>query len=250
MGRRQSRTAVSVRRQTAQSYAEPASLQSHCIGQFLTSLSQEMLLELEALAAFSLCAPGTVLFADGQMPQEVFLLLSGRAKLYMNSIDDKRLTVHIAKAGEFLGLPAAFTLAPHTATAEILETSNLASLRCTDFLNYLLTHPLAAHAAARELSNSCDRHSARLRTIGVTPSNRAKLARLLLEWSSQGEMADEGIRFHLALKHADIAECVGIRRESVTRILRDLQRWQVIGLLGSQLTILDFSALEQCADLK
>lgn len=87
-------------------------------------------------------------------------------------------------------------------------------------------------------------------TFSLRPSNRAKFARLILEWSSQGERADEGIQIHLALKHADIAECVGIRRESVTRILRDLQRWHVIGFLGSRLTILDFSALEQCADLK
>jgi CRP/FNR family transcriptional regulator len=100
------------------------------------------------------------------------------------------------------------------------------------------------------LAESCDQNFARLRTIGVTPSIRAKLARLLLEWSAQGKPTERGIRIHLALKHAKIAECIGTCRESVNRIMRDLQRWQVIEQHGSQLTILDFSALEQCADLK
>jgi hypothetical protein len=36
----------------------------------------------------------------------------------------------------------------------------------------------------------------------------------------------------------------------VTRILRDLQRWNVIELRGSLLTITDHAALEHCAELK
>jgi CRP/FNR family cyclic AMP-dependent transcriptional regulator len=230
--------------------AELPTLRSQCIGQFLTSLSHEMLLELEALTSFSHCAPGTVLFVEGQMPQEVFILLEGYAKLYMNSRYHKRLIVHIARAGEFLGLASAFTLTPLRTTAEASSPSRIASVRCADFLQYLLDYPCAAQAATRELAESCDRNITRLRTIGVTSSNRAKLARLLLEWCSQGKPTDHGIQIHLALKHAEIAECIGICRESINRILRDLQRWHVIEQHGSHLTILDFSALEQCAELK
>jgi CRP/FNR family transcriptional regulator len=219
-------------------------------GKFLKSTSEKMLLDFYSMASFSCCAPGTVLFVEGQPPHEVFVLLEGQVKLFMNSNDGKRLTVHIAGAGEILGLPSAFTNAAHRTTAETLHPCKIASVRCADFLNFLLLHPEASQSAARELGELCDRTYTRLRTIGVTPSNRAKLARLLLEWSGRGKKTERGIQIHLSLKHGEIAECIGACRESVTRILRDLQRWQVIELHGSLLTIADLSALEQCAGLK
>ena len=230
--------------------AEPMSLQGVKAGQFLRSLTPDMLRELEAMTSFSFCAPGTVLFVEGQPPQEIFVLIEGQVKVFMNSNDGRRLTVHIAGPGELLGLPSAFTSALHRTSAETLYPSRLAGIRCSDLLKFLLNHPRASQAAGRELGESCERTYARLRTIGVTPSNRAKLARLLLEWAAQGKQTERGIQIHVALKHGEIAECIGTCRESVTRILRDLQRWQVIELRGSLLTIADISALEQCAGFK
>jgi CRP-like cAMP-binding protein len=218
--------------------------------QFLRSLTPDMLRELETAASVSFCAPGTVLFAEGQIPHEVFLLLEGQVKFFMNASDGKRLTVHIALAGELLGLPSVFTAAPHRASAETIYPSRVACIGCAEFMKFLLIHPKAGQAAARELSETCDQTYTRLRTIGVTPSNRAKLARLILEWAPQGKQTERGIQIHLGLKHGEIAECIGTCRESVTRILRDLQRWQVIELRGSLMTIADLNALEQCADLR
>jgi CRP/FNR family transcriptional regulator len=226
------------------------SLQDLRRGRFLMSLPEEALLEFQSLASFSTCGSGTVLFVEGQPPQEVFALLEGQVKVFMNSNEGKRLTVHIAGQGEFLGLPSAFTTSPHRTSAETLYPSKIASISCPDFMRFLLAHPEASLSAARELGEYCDRSYTRLRTIGVTPSNRSKLARLLLEWSAQGQQTERGIQIHLALKHGEIAECIGTCRESVTRILRDLQRCNVIELRGSLLTITDHSALEQCAELK
>jgi CRP/FNR family transcriptional regulator len=219
-------------------------------GKFLTSMSEEALLDFQALASFSSCGSGTVFFVEGQPPQEVFVLLEGQVKLFMNSNEGKRLTVHIAGPGEILGLASAFTAAPHRTTAEALYPSKVASAGYADFMKFLLAHPDASLSAARELSEYCDRSYTRLRTIGVTPSNRSKLARLLLEWSTQGQQTERGIQIHLALRHGEIAECIGTCRESVTRILRDMQRWKMIELRGSLLTITDHSALEECAELK
>lgn len=230
--------------------SEPVSLLAAKTGPFLKALSPETLRELELVTSFSFCAPGTVLFVEGQPSQEIFVLLEGQVKVYMNSHDGRRLTVHIAAPGEVLGLSAAFTSALHRATAETLYPCRIACIPCSDFLKFLLVHPKASQAAAKELGESCDRTYTRLRTIGVTPSNRAKLARLLLEWATQGKQTERGTQIHLALKHGEIAECIGTCRESVTRILRDLQRWQVIEMRGSLLVITDVSALEQCACLK
>jgi CRP/FNR family transcriptional regulator, cyclic AMP receptor protein len=219
-------------------------------GRFLVSLSDKALLDIQSLTSLSTSGSGTILFVEGQSPQEVFVLLEGQVKVFMNSNEGKRLTVHIASAGEILGLASAFTNNPHRTSGETLYPSKIASIGRADFMKFLMAHPEAALLAARELGESCDRSYTRLRTIGVTPSNRSKLARLLLEWSVQGQQTERGMQIHLALKHGEIAECIGTCRESVTRILRDLQRRNVIELRGSLLTITDQFALEQCGELK
>src|ERR1700733_3287267 len=228
----------------------PGNLHELRTGRFLKSMSQEMLVEFCSLASFSYCASGTVLFAEGQPPHKVFVLLEGQVKLFMNSNDGKRLTVHIAGSGETLGLSPMFTTGAHRTSAETLYPCKLASIPCPEFLKFFQFHPQASQSVARELGELCDRTYTRLRTIGVTPSNRSKLARLLLEWSSQGKRTQVGTEIHVALKHGEIAECIGTCRESVTRILRDLQRGNVIELHGSLLIITDLDALEQCAGLR
>jgi CRP/FNR family transcriptional regulator, cyclic AMP receptor protein len=226
------------------------SLQAFRAGEFMKSLSSPMVQELESLVEFADCAPGVVLFAEGEPPQEVFLLLQGDVKLFIDASNGKRLAVHIAVAGEILGLASAFTGDPHRTTAVALHSAKVASVRREDFLNFVLNHPKACQAAAREMGRSFDQACTRLRTIGATSANRAKVARLLLEWSAKGKPTPRGIQIHVALKHGEIAECVGTVRESVTRILRDFKRWQIIEHRGSMLTILNPSALEKWANIK
>jgi len=54
---------------------------------------------------------------------------------------------------------------------------------------------------------------------------------------------------HVSLTHGEIGECIGTCRESVTRILGDMQRRQIVNLHGSILTVTNRSALEDCAGI-
>jgi CRP-like cAMP-binding protein len=239
-----------LRRNSLSPGANQESLQNFRVGEFMKSLSAAMIQELESIAAFADCPPGMVLFAEGEPPEEAFLLLQGDVKLFIDASNGKRLAVHIAMAGEILGLASAFTGDPHRTTAVALHSAKVASIRRPDFLNFVLNYPKACQAAAREMGKSFDQACTRLRTIGATSANRAKVARLLLEWSAKGKATPRGIQIHVALKHGEIAECIGTVRESVTRILRDFKRWQIIEHRGSLLTILNPSALEKWANIK
>lgn len=101
----------------------------------------------------------------------------------------------------------------------------------------------------RQLGLSCERAYTRLRTIGATTSNRAKLARLTLEWMKCGKQTERGTQIHVPLKHGEIAEYIGTCRESIGRALQDFQRSRIIEVHGAVWIILDHVALEQCAGL-
>lgn len=216
----------------------------------LNGISAELRRELETLSSFSFCPAGAILFVEEQMPEEVFVVLSGAVKQFVNSSDDRRLILHIAKPGEILGLTPVLTGGPHRSTAEAFHLCSLAAIRTSDFMKLMGRSAELFRMVASELGRSYDHACARLRTVGGAPSNTAKVARLLLEWCGDGKLTESGIQLHLALRHAEIAECIGTSRETVTRILRWFQVRQIVTLRGSIMTIADPLALESCAEFK
>jgi CRP/FNR family cyclic AMP-dependent transcriptional regulator len=214
---------------------------------FLNEVSVDLRTELEALSSLSSCPAGTILFAEDQIPEEIFIILEGRVKQFVNSSDDRRLILHIAQPGEILGLTPALNGSRHRSTAEAFYPCILATIRAADFLALMGKSAELFRMAAQGLGRTYDHACARLRTVGGAPSNTAKVARLLLEWRHEGKSTESGIQLHLALRHVEIAECIGTSRETVTRILRSLQQQRIIQVRGSILTIADPLALETCA---
>ena len=206
--------------------------------------------EMRDLKSFSSChsyPPGTLLFVEEQQPEKVFMLLDGQVKLSVDSSDGKRFILRIAEPGEILGLESALTGKPYEMTAETFYSCKIASIGSTDLLEFLARHPSAFKCIALSLSNSYARACARFRTMSGTPTVAAKLARLLLEFSASGQQTERGTTLHLTLTHEEIAACVGTCRESVSRVLCDFRRRNLIARRGSILTITNRSSLERCA---
>jgi len=76
-----------------------------------------------------------------------------------------------------------------------------------------------------------------IRSIGLSHSVSEKLARLLLQWSSDGRVVDGAIRMKIALTHEEMAQLIGTSRETVTRTLSDFKKQNVLELKGSTLII-------------
>jgi CRP/FNR family cyclic AMP-dependent transcriptional regulator len=79
-------------------------------------------------------------------------------------------------------------------------------------------------------------------------SSAGKLARLLLSWTRpEGEKTERESRVPSSLTHEEMAQMIGASRETVTRLLGDLKKKELIRLDGSTLVIRDRPALELMA---
>jgi CRP/FNR family transcriptional regulator, cyclic AMP receptor protein len=218
-------------------------------GSFCKNLAPEALSEFGSITTCSSCAAGSEIYGEDQIPARVFILLQGQVKVSISARSGRRLILRIAKPGEVLGLSSAFSGNFYEETAQAISPCNLISLRCPDFAAFLVRHPSAFHAVMREFGVQYEQACARLRMTGMTLSVAAKLARLLLEWASSAQQTEYGIRIHVSLTHGEIGECIGTCRESVTRILGEMQRRQIINMRGSILTVSNRTALESCAGM-
>ena len=97
---------------------------------------------------------------------------------------------------------------------------------------------------ARQLSLEYKRAYNQLRTLGLAWTATTRLARLLLEWCEEGRRTEHGIRFLCPLTHEEIAEHIGVSRETVSRSLHEFRALKLVEQRGSALFVPDLHALE------
>ena len=81
----------------------------------------------------------------------------------------------------------------------------------------------------------------------LSRSSSGKLARLLLSWVGHDASKDSEVRIHAPVTHEEMAQRIGASRETVTRLLSELRKKDLIRLDGTTLVIKNRTALEALA---
>jgi len=203
--------------------------------------------DLGSMLCPSSYAAGSLLFMERDQAQGIYFVLEGEVKLSINSADGRRLNLSIARKGEILGLASALFGKEYLMTAETLYPCKLAHLGQRDLQGFLVRHADAYQTLTQELGRQLTSACEQLRTIGLSASVPEKLARLLLEWSENGQATQAGTRFRFSLTHEEIGEFIGASRETVTRTLTLFKTHRLVSFHGSTLVIPNRQALESFA---
>jgi|ERR1700739_14233 len=216
-------------------------------GEFFKKLSPAALRDLESMEFPTLYQPGVQLFSEKSSATGVFIVISGEVKLSINSSEGKRLILSIAKAGEILGLSSVLSGLPSEMTAEIQFPARIAVIERSQFIAFMGRHPEVYQVVTQELSLQYKVACEQLRTVALSGSAPEKLARLLLDWSENGQKTEAGTRFRFSLTHEEIGEFIGASRETVTRTLSTFKSRRLVAFHGSILEIPSRVALQNLA---
>lgn len=190
---------------------------------------------------------GAIIFMEGQPTRGMYILCQGRVKLQTTNSDGRTLILKIAQPGEALGLSSAITGRPYETTAEILQPAQIAFIAREDFLRFMAEHGEACLHFVEHLSRDCHAAYELVRSIGLSESVSERLARFLLEWSTNGTVSNGVARVKLALTHQEIAQLIGTSRETVTRTLSEFKKQGIIEMNGSTLILRNKTTLENLA---
>ena len=212
---------------------------------FLCDLSGTPLRDFDAISLTGFYPQGAMLFAEGQRPKGVFILCGGRAKLSTGSSNGRSL-MRIAEQGEILGLSATLSGSPYENSAEMLESGQVNFIRRDHFLHFVNNWPEASLRVARHLSHAYMDVHEQMRALVLSDSAAEKMARLLLSWLKKtGIHTERGVHLKISLTQGEIAQMIGVSRETVTRLLGELRDKGIIQLKGSNLLIKNKAALEE-----
>jgi CRP/FNR family transcriptional regulator len=217
-------------------------------GSFL-SFSTPALKSLVQTCHHTTLPAGAILFIEGQMPNGIFILCSGRVKLSTASRDGKVFILKFAEAGETLGLSAAISGMNYEMTGQAATWCQLHHLDRKNLLSLIEAHSEVGLQIVRSLSRDFQFAYRDMHDVVLTRYSAGKLARLLLSSCSveaHGSDLGEG-KVKPDMTHEEMAQRIGACRETVTRTLGDLKKRRLIRFDGTALVIQDRLALELLA---
>jgi CRP/FNR family cyclic AMP-dependent transcriptional regulator len=211
------------------------------------SLPEASLAAFEKIKLATVLPKGSTLFVAGQKANGIHIVCIGKVKLCTNGSKTRTMIVRIAGPGELLGLHACVGGTPHELTAETVQPCQIVFVKAEDFLLFLKQDVNASWNAAQVLSRSCHDAYGIIRGFAVANTASEKLARLILQISSMGESIGNGVRVDVGLTHKEIAQAIGMSRETVWRKLCEFRKNGVAILEGSTLVVQDWAALKRLA---
>jgi CRP/FNR family transcriptional regulator len=210
-------------------------------------LDCESLAEFKRLGSTLRLAAGQTLFREGDPATRVFTLTHGSLKLYKLLPDGRRHVVGFIYAGDFLGISVDDE---HAFTAELIEDAQLCSFSRGRFANFIAEHPSMEHELYRMAAHELSATQLQLVLLGrKTATERLATFLLILADRVEPVGGHKACIVDIPMSRADIADYLGLTKETVSRILSTFRASRLIRLRAlNQVEILDRALLEQVAE--
>ena len=205
------------------------------------SLNHEEKMELVEIASSRSFEKGETIYRAGDEGGTLFVLYTGKAKLFRLSASGKEQVLRLVEPGDFIGELSLFSSLPLTDNAQALEATTMCVLQGQRLKELMAKYPSIAFKVLDELSRRLEKAENRIEDISLSSVTK-RVAGALLELS-------EGRReFLLPMTKGDLASQLGMTQETLSRKLAALQEEGLILLKGQRkITIKNKSELEAAA---
>ncbi len=183
---------------------------------------------------------GQVVLLEGAASSVLYVVKSGRLKLFKTSPKGREQVLRLLRAGEMFNEVAAVDEGPNPASAQVIEDCTLILLRRRDLLRFMVERPGIALAFTRNFAHRL-REALDLVEDLAFRDVASRVAKILLDGQ-----AGEGTRAPWMTQEL-LAAMAGSRREVVGRALKSLSQDGAIRLERGRIHVLDRAQLEHLA---
>ena len=172
---------------------------------------------------------GAVVVTEGDAPRGLYLVLSGRLKVFLNDDEGREVVLAIEESGSAFGEISLLDEEPRSASVAAIEPCELVIIGKEALLDLLQRNPELSLTMIRSLAALVRRLSGNIRTLALK-NIYSRLVHLL---ESRAQHEGDHRVIHERLTHQLMADMIGGSREMVSRIMSDLIKGRYIGLRES-----------------
>ncbi len=187
---------------------------------------------IDRMAPMSTIQKGTLIIDPTMENRNLYLLKSGRVRLFKMSEDGKQLTLGLLGKGNIFGETESLSTGLGSAYVEAMDDSLVCILGKADFEAILVKWPQVALKMVAILTQRVRDAEELLETIAFRDV-RYRVVYLLAKLAQQFGSTKDGpasgyTHVDLALSHYDLANMIGATRESVSMVLSQLSKEGVV----------------------
>jgi CRP/FNR family cyclic AMP-dependent transcriptional regulator len=188
------------------------------------ALPHQELIVLSAIVHPKTLAKEQVVFRQGDPGDQFLILVEGAVRVELASEQGKELTLAILRPYQSLGELALLDDVPRSATVVTLEETRYLFIHKRDFNQLVERYPSMCVPMMRQLAKRVRILTDDIASMAFMDSFTRVARKLVALAQDLGELAPDGkILITQALTHQQLANLVGITRETVTKILNDMR---------------------------
>ncbi|GIP33349.1 Crp/Fnr family transcriptional regulator [Paenibacillus sp. J2TS4] len=214
---------------------------------FFQDLEEEDLEKIAPLFIKRTYDKGVNVFLEEGEGDELYIIQSGVVKIY--KVDDSReIILAIFRDGDFFGEMAVLqNEQTRSASAKTMEKTTVYVLKRRDFVALMNKSPQISIKILKTALDRLRKANEFITDLTILDA-RTRIARVLLRLTEKhGVRQKSGIIIDLKLTHQQIADMTGTVRETVTKIMLELQNQQMIRVDKKKISICDVAKLERLA---
>lgn len=181
--------------------------------------------EIAGITQAKTFARGEQIYSVGDHPDSLFVIHTGRVKVYRLSDTGKEQVLRVLGPGDFMGELSLFSHSPMSDYSEALEAGTMCVIDGSRLRTLMGKYPPIAFKILEELGRRLERTEQLLENISLHSAER-RLAHTLLE------LAGDRSEIELSLTKGDLASQLGMTQETLSRRLTAFQDLGLIEQVG------------------
>ena len=184
---------------------------------------------------------GDILFKQGTYPNGVYLLVSGKVKIYQETLVGQRQTLYIYSDGDLIGYRQFISEEAHPVSAALLEDSRYRHIPGETFRGLLHSSTFFARNVLSALAREFTVWMNRMTVFTQFPvRHRLVLALLILQEQYRMSGSPPG---EITITRTELAEYIGTSLETVVRALNTLKSAHLVEIHGRKILLADMTGL-------
>ncbi len=215
-----------------------------------SQLVPDELRRIEAVSRIKKVRRGDTIYLPADAADGVLLVVSGRIKICHVTNDGKQSILVFIEPGEIFGELALIDPTIRQEYSEAVEATQLVLIPREELQRAMRMYPDLTMGITKLIGMRRRRVERRLRNL-LFHSNRERLVHLLLELVEQyGRRVDDGFELSIKLSHQEMANIIGSTRETVTVVLGELQKENLIQIARRRVKILNLDKLAKQVNME
>ena len=204
-------------------------------------------IELEAIQKLSYVKKyprDQIILLEDEEGDSLFIIIKGKVKVVTYSETGKEVIFSILSDNDFFGDMSLLDGKPRSASIVTMTGTTIQMIRRPDFNRLLVDHPRIALRLLEVLAGRLRKADERIESLALLDVS-GRIAGVLLQLAEErGIIQDNQVLIKSRPTHQELANMVGTTRETVTRVLKQLENKSYISMTGKDVLILNTDAFK------